>query len=178
MGRRIELRICISGVEYKQACKAGSCVSKRIGSFDVYVTCVEGECGDLEKILEGINESVVRRLQVMCSGAGGCSEASIEDGMLCCRTMLEPMPGLASLISALRKRGIEVHAERGQVIICAGIERGLEEAVEAIRSAFLLLESVYDTQRRIAEGVAKSITVGGLASPKGRGHGERGQREG
>ncbi len=178
MGRRIELRICISGVEYRQACRTENCVSKRVGSFDVYVTCVEGECGDLERILEGISENVVKRLQVMCSGAGGCSEASIEDGMLCCRTMLEPMPGLASLINALKKRGIEVHAERGQVIICASIDRGLDDAVEAIRSAFLLLESVYDTQRRIAEGVAKSITVGGLIGSEGKGHGERGGRKG
>ncbi|AEM38000.1 hypothetical protein Pyrfu_0128 [Pyrolobus fumarii 1A] len=156
MGRIIEVRICMSGLKYGVVCEE-SCIRKNIGSFDVYVICHAGECdSSVRELAEKFDENVVRKLQAICTGVGGCSEIMIENESLCCRTRLENMPGLSSLISALKKKGIKVNVQRGQVVICAQLG-DINEAAENIRSAFLLLESVYDTQRRIAEGVAKSI---------------------
>ena len=150
-----EMRICIGA---QSGCD--NCITRRIGSFTVSIQCLEGECGDqLRRILESLREEDVRRLQVMCRGAGGCVEVVLRDGELCCPTRLRDMPGISSLIDALRPKGTTVEVSRGTITICSTLEEGVEKAVERIRNAFLLLDSVYDMQRRIAEGVAKSIML-------------------
>ena len=165
-----EMRICVGT---QPSCE--NCLSKRVGGFVVTVSCLEGDCGaELKKLVDELNEEHVRRLQVMCRGAGGCVEVIVRDGELCCPTRLRDMPGISSLIDALRPKGAVIEVSRGTVILCASLDEGLAKAVERIRDAFLLLDSVYDMQRRIAEGVAKSIMLANKPGSKGGGA-ERGK---
>ncbi len=162
-----EMRICVGS---QGSCE--NCITRKIGGFYVSIVCLEGSCGDeLRKLLESIKEEHVRRLQVMCRGAGGCVEVVLRDGELCCPTRLRDMPGISSLIDALKPRGTVVEVSRGVVTICSSLDEGLDKAVERIRDAFLLLDSVFDMQRRIAEGVAKSIMLANRSEAKGGGAG-------
>ncbi len=175
---RAEIRICAAGA--LREC-GENCVEKRIGPFTVYVICSGEDCmGEARKLLDAMHDNILRRLQGVCRGAGGCLEAFVDEGRLCCHTVLSEMPGLASLIQALRKQGVSVEVERGVVTLCADIEevdtKSLEKSVDRLRNAFLLLESVYDMQRRIAEGVAKGIMLaGGRQGEGGRSGGKRGE---
>ena len=173
-----EIRICAVGGP--RECGA-NCVEKRVGPFTVYVICSGEACVDeARKLLDALSEAALRRLQGVCRGAGGCLEAFIDNGRLCCHTVLSEMPGMASLIQALRRQGVDVEVERGVVTLCAEVKsidkQAIEKCVDRLRNAFLLLESVYDMQRRIAEGVAKGIMLAGERQGEGgRSGGRRGK---
>ncbi len=155
---RAQLVICVIGAKQGSECRPPSCHSRRIMNKEVKLICSEECTKDLLNILERLDEQTVRMLQNICIGVGGCAEASIDEDKLCCVTRLESMPGLKSLSNALEGRGVKISLEKGLIKLCVGFDSDIRKVAENIRNVFLILESVYDTQRRIAEGVAKSIS--------------------
>ncbi len=154
-----QLIICVLGAKESGECTPPRCYSRRIMNREVRLVCQNTCSKELLDVLERLDEQSVKILQNICVGIGGCAEALIVDDKLCCITRLESMPGLRALSDVMGTKGVTVSLERGSIKLCVKHEGDIKKVVEKIRDAFLVLESVYDTQRRIAEGVAKSISM-------------------